>query len=226
MTFEDMRAVALHIGLSDASVSAFLPLLFSAAEKTGADNEPGLHLALQELRGWNGMAEEGSVGKRIFDAWMEELRQEVFGDEFGEAIRGDLGRLAQPSALLHALMGPNSSVPLSRDYLNGRGRDEVMVAALRKAIARLTAEDPVRVNWRHSQGTIDLSPLPPIPRTNRGTYISIVELAAPRLRSVSILPPGQSEDPQSPHYGDQREMAALFRFKPILYLPEQLGLGR
>jgi len=41
---------------------------------------------------------------------------------------------------------------------------------------------------------------------------------------VSILPPGQSEDPKSAHFGDQREMAGYWKFKPMLYTKELLEL--
>jgi len=225
LTFEDMRRIAVEIGFNDAHVLAFLPLLLRAAEAGAADEDRSLHLALQQLRAWNGLGEDGSVPRRMFDAWLVALRAEVFSDEFGEAAaQPPLSMLLQPSALLHAILGKQSSVPLSRDYLNGRSSDEVMIAALRKALEKLASEDPLPTHWRHKQGTIDLSPLPPIPRTNRGTYIQIVELAQPELRSVNILPPGQSENSDSPHYSDQRELAALFAFKPMLYLPTQLAL--
>lgn len=225
VTFEDMRRIAMEIGLNDVNVAAFLPPLLRAAENTGADSDPDLHFALQQLRSWNWLADDGSVPKRIFDTWLSSLRTEIFAEEMGDALNQfPVSYLVQPSAVLHALLGKESSVPLSRDYLNGRTKDEVTIAALRKALEQLASQDPVRAHWTYKQGAIDLVPLPPIPRTNRGTYIQIVELAKPELRSVNICPPGQSEAPNSPHYGDQRELAALFAFKPMLYLPSQLGL--
>jgi acyl-homoserine lactone acylase PvdQ len=36
------------------------------------------------------------------------------------------------------------------------------------------------------------------------------------VRGVSILPPGQSERTDSPHFGDQRELAGWFLFKPMV----------
>ena len=57
--------------------------------------------------------------------------------------------------------------------------------------------------------------LPGIPATDRGTYIQIVECAKPLVRGVNILPPGQSERLDSPHFGDQRDLAGWFFFKPM-----------
>jgi penicillin amidase len=64
--------------------------------------------------------------------------------------------------------------------------------------------------------------LPPVPETNRGTYIQIVELSTP-VRGSSILPPGQSEDPRSPHFSDQLPLSSWWRFKPMVTDRSQLA---
>jgi penicillin amidase len=98
-----------------------------------------------------------------------------------------------------------------------------MNASLNEAIDTLTKQQGAQMNlWIYSQGIINFAPLGGIPNTARGTYIQIVELSKPSFRGVNILPPGQSEDPLSPHYGDQREMAAYWRFKSMLYKRDQL----
>ena len=76
--------------------------------------------------------------------------------------------------------------------------------------------------WAFKQSAINFDPLPGIPKTERGTYALAVELSRPLFRSTSVLPPGQSEDRASQHYGDQREMAAYWRFKELLYKRDQL----
>jgi hypothetical protein len=76
--------------------------------------------------------------------------------------------------------------------------------------------------WRYSRGKIDFSPLPSIPSTERGTYIQIVECARSGVRGMNILPPGQSERTDSPHFGDQRELAGWFFFKPMLTAREEI----
>jgi acyl-homoserine lactone acylase PvdQ len=76
--------------------------------------------------------------------------------------------------------------------------------------------------WAYKQAKIRLDPLPGIPKTDRGTYALAVELSKPLFRSMSVLPPGQSEDRLSPHYSDQRELAGYWRFKELLYKRDQL----
>jgi acyl-homoserine lactone acylase PvdQ len=62
----------------------------------------------------------------------------------------------------------------------------------------------------------DLKPLPGIPKFSRGTYIQVVELSRPTVIGESVLAPGQSEDPASPHYADQRELASWWLYKPMI----------
>jgi penicillin amidase len=86
-------------------------------------------------------------------------------------------------------------------------------------------KEPDPAKWGYRQPLINFQPLPGIPSTNRGTYIQIVETGGRGFRAVNILPPGQSEDPASPHYGDQREMAGYWRFKPMLFTRADLGVA-
>jgi penicillin amidase len=119
--------------------------------------------------------------------------------------------------MLHALDGANSALPPSRDYFNGRTKDQVVVDALAKAIGEMSSRRGPQMNlWGYSAGEINFRPLAGIPRTDRGTYIQAIEMSRPAIRAVSILPPGQSEDPRSPHFQDQREMAGYWRFKQML----------
>lgn len=62
-------------------------------------------------------------------------------------------------------------------------------------------------------GTTTFSVLAPITRSYRATYIQVIELARPLFRHVSVLPPGQNDDPESTHYGDQRELAGYWLLK-------------
>jgi len=129
--------------------------------------------------------------------------------------------LTNTSMILRILNGSQSG--LSRDYLDGRDKNQVIIESLVKALDRLADERGPQMNlWAYKQGEIDLDPLPGIPKTERGTYAIAVELSKPFMRAVSLLPPGQSEDRLSPHYNDQREMAGYWRFKDLLYRRDQL----
>ncbi len=71
------------------------------------------------------------------------------------------------------------------------------------------------VNWGYAVEWIKFDPLPSIPWYSRGTYIQAVELSRPRVHGVYILPPGQSEDPHSPHFSDQLWLASWWMFTPM-----------
>lgn len=221
LTFEDMRVIVEDIGTYDLTVDYFKPLILRAVGnwETGKWSNGGrgdfsrVKEAARYLREWNHHGKGGEVGKTIYDAWLAAASELVFADDLGDlAQSGDFRRVV-PSFLLHALLGKQSSVPHRYDFLNGKDADTVIVDALRQALAKLTKErGEDMTQWGYQRGTINLNPLPPLPEMNRGTYIQIVELSN-EIRGVNILPPGQSEDPQSPHYGDQREMAAKWEFK-------------
>ena len=243
MSFERIRDLTREIAIYNTDAEYLKPHLLAAIErlKTGASNAR-IKEAEGYLRAWDNQDVDGSVAKTIFDAWMLALRDAVFGDEFnilkppGEPnLFNRVQVLSNPvfnlfdyiitdSLILHAIDGKRSGVPPSRDYFNGRKKDEVLVEALVKALDDLTTKRGVQMNlWTYIQPDFNFKPLPSIPETNRGTYIFAAEMSKPMIRSVSILAPGQSEHPLSPHYGDQREMAGYWRYKTMLYKREQLN---
>lgn len=232
MTFEQMRDMNSDITTHETNADYLKPYLLSAIDKTGAANHDArIREAASYLRAWDDRYSDGSVAKAIFDAWLQNLQEDIFADEFKELNR--LGTILRripifnqyirPSFILHSLDGSKSSVPPSRDYLNGRSKDEVVVEALKKALDSLSARRGPQMNlWTYSLGEIPFGNLPGIPKADRGTYIFVAEMSKPEIRSVSILPPGQSEDVGSPHYADQREMAGSWRFKRMGYSRERL----
>jgi penicillin amidase len=232
MTFEQVRDIAQDIGTNDSVADYLKPHLLAALKSTeAASQDARLQKAGDYLRAWDNHSVDGLVAKTIFDAWFQSLREEIFADEFKQlealaalaGARNFFNTLTSPSLILHALDGTKSGLPPSRDYFNGRSKNDVIVGALKKSLDKLEAERGPQMNlWRYSQGDIDFRSLPAIPGTNRGTYIQVIEVSKPTFRSESILPPGQSESPGSPHYGDQREMAGYWRFKPMIYKREQL----
>jgi penicillin amidase len=232
LTFEEVRDITRDIGTNDQNADYLKPHLLAAIERTGAaSRDARIKEASVHLRAWDNHGTDGSVAKTIFDAWLQQAREMIFADEFKEldamaALAGQrnfFNQLMQPSLILHVLEGQRSGLPPARDYFNGKSKDEVIVGALTKAIDDLSkARGPQMNLWAFVQGEINFRPLPGIISTSRGTYIQVVELSKPAFRAVSILPPGQSEDPRSPHYSDQREMAGYWRFKPMLYRREAL----
>ncbi len=224
LTVEHMRGIIADIGLNDPNADYLKPHALQAVERV-KPGDPELQRAAEYLRAWNNHAEEESVAKTILDAWLPALRDRLFKDDFKEILdsqdRGLYGQLLQPSLILHVLDGPKSGVPPKHDFLKGRAREQVIVDALRDAVVSLSKKNgPIMADWGYRGSMINFKPLPPIPATNRGTYIQIVELSSPVIHGVNILPPGQSEDPRSPHFADQRELAGWWRFKPMIYTRE------
>jgi penicillin amidase len=232
MDFDQIRHIIIDISTHDYAADYLKQHLLAAiGRKPRSRSDKRIEEAASYLEMWDNHAEDGSIAKSIFDAWYREMLNATFGETLKEvkaltAAEGSAqvyNLLVQPSLLLHAIEGAKSGVPPSRDYFNGRDRDDVMIASLIEAIDTLTKKQGAQMNlWIYSQGIINFAPLGGIPNTARGTYIQIVELSKPSFRGVNILPPGQSEDPLSPHYGDQREMAAYWRFKSMLYKRDQL----
>lgn len=243
MPFERVRDITQEIAVFDTEAEYFKPYLLAAIERSKASaGDARIKEAEAYLRAWDNQYVDGSVAKTLFDAWLVAVRNAIFGDEFdilkppGEPnLFSRVQVLSTPvfnlfdyiitdGMILHALDGKKSGVPPSRDYFNGRKKDELLVAALAQALEKLTSKRGVQMNlWTYAQSDFDLKPLPGIPETNRGTYIFAAEMSRPTIRSVSVLAPGQSEDPLSHNYGDQREMAGYWRYKTMLYRREQLS---
>lgn len=228
LTTEDLRLILIDIGTNDIDAQHFVPLLLSAAKSGAAYPGPLARQALAYLGAWDFHAREGSVAKTLFDAWFQQLRDDLFLQTFGDfGDRGLFNKAMQPSFMLHVLLGRHSSVRVRYDYLAGRSADGVMLAALDTSVQSLAkARGPLMANWRYHVGTFNLAPLPGIPAYDRGTYIEIVECGKPEVTGVSILAPGQSEDPQSPHFGDQREMAGWWFFKRMLTRRSEIEASR
>jgi penicillin G amidase len=232
LTFEQVRDIAQDISDEDVNAVYLKPYLLAAIEKTGAATRDGrINEAANYLRAWNNRYVDKSVAKTILDTWISALREEIFADELKDlnvfnATHWQTHLFRQflsVSFILHVLDGPKSGVPPSQDYFNGKGKEQVIVAALSKAIDLLTQKRGPQMNfWEFDQSEFNLSPLPGIPDTDRATYLLAIELSKPLFKTASVLLPGQSEDSRSPHYGDQREMAGYWRLKPLLYKWEQL----
>lgn len=223
LTLEDLRRFVVDIEGYDVRADFFKPILLRAIQHV-APEDVELKMVADLLKRWDNQRAEGSVAATIFDAWFEALQETVFVDDLGDFGDKNLFRMAIQPSLLWYVLADNPPRRLSRDYLNGENKNEVIIKALRTALERLRKERGEIVNWGFRKPLWRFDPLPPIPGPNRGAYIQIVEVSTPP-HGFNILPPGQSEDPKSSHYADQHPLAMRWQFKPMVFVSEK-NLGR
>jgi penicillin amidase len=149
---------------------------------------------------YNGWELDGEPGPVIYRAWLDALRDELFLPITGNFLSADTFRTAiQPSVILAALE-KRSKV----DYLGLRTVDQVCRTAMEKAVLKATGlfgAPPISV-----PGDV------PIPYSNRGTYIQILEMGS-KIRGRNVVSPGVSEE--GPHSRDQVDLARAWLFKPM-----------
>jgi acyl-homoserine lactone acylase PvdQ len=124
------------------------------------------------------------------------------------------------------------SLPLAHDYLDGQSIDGAVTVALTAALDQLTGRyGPDPAGWLQPVAHISWEALPLTPQVpdtiwmNRGTYNQLVHLGAGRhLWAENVVAPGQSGDPANPHFSDQLELYATWRYKTMrLDLPDLTG---
>jgi penicillin amidase len=208
------------IGIEDIELAAWK---IARAEEDGAFLMPFIHDALKAkpdlpalryLAAYDGLALAGSIGARIYRAVVQATREELFLSATGNMLSMDLfNQAAQPSVMLKALTGRTKF-----DYLAKRRPVEIVGKAIDIALQRLkTSLGPDLQAWRFVPGSIAVADGPPIPYSNRGSYIQIIELAE-TVRGRNVLPPGVSES--GPHASDQVGLARAWLYKPMRAAPK------
>lgn len=222
LSLTEVKSVAPQIGRHNYIADWLKPGLLEAAAHSPSELDPISRSAMEYLRHWDNQVREGSVAQTVFDAWYQQLRKDVFAPTLGDlGNQGAFDEFADSSAVYHVLAGPSSSVPLSRDYLDGKTPDQVRLRALSEALDRLGKEKgPDMSTWGYRFEWIKFDPLASIPWYSRGTYIQVVELGRERVHGGWILPPGQSENPRSVHYSDQLTLAGWWMYIPMELMTE------
>jgi penicillin amidase len=207
ITPQDLEVAAWTISRTDPSLPFFKPHLEKLVGKELGEADLG---ALQYLIHFDGRNFEGSPGASIYAQWLIALREVLFAKHVGTMLSPETFRLAiQPSVILNALEKRTRF-----DFLAGRTADEVMLAAYRKAHERLTGRDPNPGLWGYRPGTINYPNEAPVPYSDRGTYIQIVEVRKSPV-GRNVLPPGVAEE--GPHSRDQIPLARAWTYKPMRF---------
>lgn len=190
------RAIWAAARLDEVTLSAFLPFA-----KTDVEAKT---LGYGELCAFDGWKLDGSISAGVYSAFVDALREEVFYPSTGNFLSAANARqILQATPMLRALRGETIY-----DYLRGRSRAEVVRNAFGKAMAKL-GPDPT--NWRYKAGGIRVPDQAPIPYSNRGTYIQILELRADGILGRNVASPGVSES--GPHAFDQVPLARSWMYR-------------
>lgn len=202
----DLERAVANIAKIDPNFSYFRPYLLLAKPPA---NEPNADAATDALHSFDGRMVNGSLGAAVYIAFFSALREQLFLGTTGNFVDPSFfSQIAQPSVMLNALQGKTKV-----DYLGGRTAAAVVNAAMAAALRALNKTKGTDMSaWRYKAGGIPVRGEAPIPYSNRGSYIQIVQLKRTPT-GENILPPGESE--YGLHAKDQAPLARVFGFKPF-----------
>lgn len=151
------------------------------------------------IRSWDGRDSADSAGAFLMAEWSGSMIAHAFRPTMGPLAFGAPAQRYMATPLLDLLEGHE----MRYDYLGDRLVDDLARRAMERVIEmsrEALGEDMTQ--WRRAS-LIPFGEAGEVSSPSaRGTYTLVVELGDPP-RAMSILPPGQSADPESPHYRDQ-----------------------
>lgn len=201
--------------------SYFRPHLFNALEREPMASDPRRIQVHDTIHLFDGVRGKGKTAAAIYDAWIGRMRALVF-DEVFEAVGGDGGsvrRYLLDNVLLRLLDGNNAAVQPAYDYLRGRDILDVASQAMQETLDNLRDKHgPDMGEWGPEEDTIDFGDTGKIASASgRGTYMQAIRLPKSGAEGFNVLPPGQSEDPDSPHWNDQLGLYEAWKYKPTTW---------
>jgi len=209
LKISDLENAAWTIARTTEHGSSLYPLILAKIDRSKLT--PMEADALAYLQSFNGRMLDGDQSAAIYNQLYACLQEELFYGSAGNFISEDLFRMvAQPSLVLKAYQGKTIY-----NYLGSRTQSEVATSAFRKTCQKLSAQagdDPGL--WRYSCPKIMAVGTPPVPYSNRGTYIQLIELR-PTPIGRNVTPPGVAES--GPHATDQIDLARAWLFKAMRF---------
>jgi penicillin amidase len=202
---QDLEMAAWTIARREENFPYFAPFI----QNIKADSSPDVALALTYLKSYDGRLMHGSIAAGIYLAFFDALRSEIFLPTTGNFVSPDLFKQAvQPTYMLRALQKSTKV-----NYLGSRSAQEVVNAAFAKAVQGLIqakGSDPTA--WAYRANAIPVPGQPPIPYSNRGSYIQIIEMTSHPV-GRNVVTPGESEAGE--HSLDQVPLARAWLFKTM-----------
>ncbi|MEI2301479.1 penicillin acylase family protein [Ensifer sp. MJa1] len=238
---KDVWDINKNIAFLDINARALLPFLLAAASKLAAD-DPRQAL-VRELNDWDGRMVRGEDGRAtapavaLFQRWVKIMVEDVLmDDQPGIDPTVALNRISRPTQVLrNALLGDKAGIAQRHDFFNGADKDEVILAALSKAVAGLTRDygTDQLANWRatlprHVFATKNYLGIAQAGEDegtevgtsmNRGTQSDLITFKDNTASVCMVTPPGQSgfispSGEKSPHYDDQLKLYESFTCRP------------
>jgi penicillin G amidase len=209
---QDVEMVAWRIARVDFTWPYFKPFVHKAVSEFKQKRfirDPGpITEAIQALAAFDGRTMSGSTGAVVYLAFLDALQEEIFLGTTGNFISMDNFRqAAQPTVMWNAL---NRKTKV--DYLGKRTALEVVEAAIGKAGEKLAAQNTRNLGlWRYNPPAIRWGDESPVPYSNRGTMIQVIDLAT--MSGRNIVPPGVSESGE--HAFDQVPLARAWVLKAM-----------
>jgi len=151
------------------------------------------------LAAFDGWLLDGSEVAPYYRAWLDRLRRDLFVDTTGDFLGESNFRLVtQPSVILRALQGKTKL-----DYRGKRNVPGLASSALARDLYR-----------PYQSGRIPSPDQIPVPYSNRGTYIQLVQLSPGGITGRNVAPPGTRES--GDHVSDQANLARTWTYRPML----------
>jgi len=199
---QDLEFAAWSVARTDETWVGFGPFVSEAVATLRASHSEGDSLVGQSVAGFDGRFLEGSRQAAVYKAFLVELRKALFLPNVGNFMAPQyLDQALQPSVMLAALQGKTKF-----DYLHGRKASDVVLAALTSAYKSVGGAG-------YHAPSINVPGEDPIPYSNRGTYIQIVEMLLDGPKGRNVLPPGVAES--GPHSKDQADLSRAWVYKPM-----------
>ena len=240
LSVDDLEEINYNIVNYDKRAFQIKPYLIKALEDI---EDSQLIEARKLLADWNNLRQDGdkdklydSPGYTIYDKWWSIVNKNIFEDELGPWYKHLLDNYSGYSFFLRVLKGQNTTVPVKKDYLNGKEWQDIFIESLEVAIEELEKEYKTdnMDKWLSDIKTMKFIPaslagvptslnsLPSIPYMDRGSQNHIVELLDPTPQGENVTPPGQSgfvskDGKRSDHFADQIDLFKNYNYKNMLF---------
>ncbi|MGE0000920.1 MAG: penicillin acylase family protein [Fimbriimonadaceae bacterium] len=197
----DLERAAWSIARKDdTTMSHFLPYFLACDEAAAAD-------ALPWLRALDGTRLDGSPGYLVYRLAVDALRRKLFLPKIGNLTGESLFVTAVQPSLIAQAMDRDTKIPI----LDGRDPQEFANEALVEAWNDIvTRYGPFPAAWPLSAPAFASPDGPPVPYSNRGTFIGVFEMASPTY-GRTVAPPGAAES--GAHSADQDPLARAWTLK-------------